>query len=72
MAFNNIPVLAGESSLQTIKVLSTDSWGLCCVKLLTVKTTSYFDSPMKTHRIQLTLKEMMQSQLVGRKKMKEK
>ena len=30
------------------------------------------EEDMKTHRRQLTVKEMMQSQLVGRKKMREK
>ena len=30
------------------------------------------EEDMKTNRRQLTIKEMMQSQLVGRKKMKEK
>ena len=45
VALNNIPVLAGEASLQTIKVQCTDSCSLCCVKLLTVKTINYFDSP---------------------------
>ena len=30
------------------------------------------EEDMKTNRRQLTVKEMMQSQLVGRKKMKEK